>query len=553
MTNKTIKKVQSMPNIPSRYNMKNWQDTAVKYDSLVFDFEAKGDFLPFIWWDRTHINVKRDTFGIPSYVGSIKQCGGSDHEAITCITSVLGATVAGIDKSNQNGHNWVLMCENYFNSDNLENLFLNSTVSESGHTFWYEVYANLLASALLYFYPNTGGMEEKSKVAADKWYEACYHLGGKENKADFDHTAFDFKGLKPVDNGKWREPEAAAGIGWLMYMAYMKWKDKKYLQAAKWCMDFLERTEKNPFYELLLPYGAYIAARLNAEIGTNYDVEKLLNWCFDGNSECRPGWGVVSEKWGAYDCHGLCGSLTDWGQRWDSPDDGTFKDYKEELSGYAFAANTFSMAAPFIPLVRYDSSFAHDIGKWMLNAANNARLFYPDALPLDHQSCGFWRGDPNHAIAYEGLRKKWDTKSPYATGDAIRYSWGAIDLGLYGSAHSGIFGGIIKSTNVEGILQLDCLRTDYYHNKAYPTFLYYNPFPEVKTIEIYVGEAWVDLYDGVSHKFLKSKVNGNTAFEILGDTAVLLVLIPNNKEKQVKEGKLLAGDIVLDYQYPFNE
>ena len=42
------------------------------------------------------------------------------------------------------------------------------------------------------------------------------------------------------------------------------------------------------FYELQLPYGVYIAARMNAELGTDYDIEKMLNWCFD------PGQNVVS-------------------------------------------------------------------------------------------------------------------------------------------------------------------------------------------------------------------------------------------------------------------
>jgi len=551
VSQKSIKKVKIMPNKPDKYIMKNWKETAIKYDRLVFDFEAKGAFLPLIWWDKTFINLKKDTFGLPSYVGSIRQYNGGNHEAITCITSVLGATLAGIDKSSQNGYNWAAMCENYFNSDNGEDLFLNTTSSESGHTFWYEIYANLLINELLYYYPNTGEMERKSKIAADKWYEACFYLGGNNDCADFNHTAFDFKNLRAFDNGKWKEPEAAAGIGWLMYTAYNKWGDEKYLQAAKWCMDFLERMDKNPYYELLLPYGAYIAARLNAEQGTNYDVEKIINWCFDGDSECRPGWGVICETWGDYGCHGLCGSLTDWGQRWDGADDGTFNIYKEDTSGYAFAANTFSMAAPLIPLVRYDSSFAHDIGKWMLNAANNARFFYPDALPLENQSCGFWAADSNQVIAYEGLRKKWDTRTPYATGDAIRYSWGAIDLGLYGSAHAGIFGGIISETNVEGILKLDCLKTDYYHTEAYPTFLIYNPYSEIKSVEINAGHEAVDLYDAVSHKVLKQSIKCNTFVEIEGDSGIILVLVPSNKQKEIINGNLCADGIVIDYMNSF--
>jgi hypothetical protein len=51
----------------------------------------------------------------------------------------------------------------------------------------------------------------------------------------------------------------------------------------------------------------------------------------------------------------------------------------------------------------------------------------------------------------------------------------------------GILGGIIRETNVEKILQLDLLKTDYFHAEAYPTYLYYNPYSSTKTVEIDVG------------------------------------------------------------------
>jgi len=44
----------------------------------------------------------------------------------------------------------------------------------------------------------------------------------------------------------------------------------------------------------------------------------------------------------------------------------------------------------------------------------------------------------------------------------------------------GILGGIIDTTIVEKILQLDLLKTDYFHDASYPTFLYFNPFNENK-------------------------------------------------------------------------
>jgi len=76
--------------------------------------------------------------------------------------------------------------------------------------------------------------------------------------------------------------------------------------------------------KVLLPYGALIAARMNAELGRHYDVAKLVNACFEphGHLQARPGWGVISDRWNGLDAHGLSGA--------------------PRRRGYAFAMNTFN-------------------------------------------------------------------------------------------------------------------------------------------------------------------------------------------------------------------
>ena len=97
--------------------------------------------------------------------------------------------------------------------------------------------------------------------------------------------------------------------------------------------------------------------------------------------------------------------------------------------------NTFAQAGALVPVARYDPRYARALGKWMLNLTNAARLFYPGALPLEHESSADWSGDPSHVIAYEGLRRVWRGKSPFATGDPVVMNWGPkTDLGIYGSA-----------------------------------------------------------------------------------------------------------------------
>jgi hypothetical protein len=82
---KCIHKVQQMPKMPQPYAMKDWRETARKYDRFVFDFDKKGEFLPLIWWDTTHHNMTQKTFGLMSYVGKYKQGEDGTQESVNLL------------------------------------------------------------------------------------------------------------------------------------------------------------------------------------------------------------------------------------------------------------------------------------------------------------------------------------------------------------------------------------------------------------------------------------------------------------------------------------
>ncbi len=162
----------------------------------------------------------------------------------------------------------------------------------------------------------------------------------------------------------WIEPEAAAGIAWIEYMAWTRFKDPRFLdtadghpragspagrtQSAVRSASSVRRTGGSP-HEL--------------RAGPRYDVGKLLNECFDPHAapQARPGWGVISDRWNGLDASGLVGSTTDG-------------------EGYAFAMNTFQWAGAMAPIARYDTRYAHDIGKWMFEFIECARAFLPRHL-----------------------------------------------------------------------------------------------------------------------------------------------------------------------------
>jgi hypothetical protein len=681
----TIPRVERMPNLPQPFAMRDWRQVTWNYLDLVFDFEQRGEHLPLVGW----LDERRTMVSFPSYVG-----GPNDPEAVNYLAAVISGSLVGLDMRNYRGHDWVTLGTNFFNAQ--EGVYVNRPRGGTGGSFWYDVFPNVLFYQLNDLYPGNSARDQQARSVAQKWHEACVALGGKTGPLalpNFDHTGLNLKTMQPVDLGR-IEPEGAAGIAWLEYIAWLKFKDPRFLTAADWAIRSLEvkPVEQSPLYEVLMPYGALIAARMNAELGRHYDVAKLVNACFEprGRLQARPGWGVISDRWNGLDAHGLVGSTTDG-------------------EGYAFAMNTFQWAGALVPLARYDARYAHDLGKWMLNLANAARLFYPNAHDAEHQSSYAWakEHDGKSVIAYEGIRKwkrgavtaradyrtvrgrivqgsfasthfrdesppdrevfeeasgngppfehiwefnllqareswlvvaaeridgghtgnvfrfsfasrpegpynpafsvsgsdpaqvvelptahrnklyvkaessdrsagwsgpdklavdamavSYQSKiGPFAQGDLVvtfidllkeatvpivlyRPASAATDLGLYGSSHVGILGGIIKPTNVARILQLDLLKTDYFHGKAYPTYLYYNPYGSAKTVVVELGAEARDIYDPVSDQFSQESVHGRARITIPSDTARIVVLTPVGG-KILHEGKRTVIDNVI--------
>ena len=523
-----IPRIEQMPNLPSPFEMRDWKQTAIGYDSFVFDFNLTGQYLPLIWLNTNTVNYpNHNSFGLHTVVGTNST---ASSEAINLLPAVVGASLCGVDKSNQAGYNWVLMCEEYFNKNNGANVYLNHPDGSNWDDWWYDVMPNIFFYQLYSLYPNTGDFNFQFTSVADKWLAAVKTMGGSTTpwqKPNMDYRAFNLKTMKPYSLDV-HEPEAAGAIAWILYNAYIETNDTKYRIGADWAMEFLNGLTSNPSYELQLPYGAYLAARMNAELGTTYDIEKLVNWCF--NVGPLRDWGSILGHWGSYDVHGLIGEVNG-------------------SNDYAFLMNTFEQVGALVPLVRYDERFARAIGKWVLNASNAARLFYTNYLPDQNQDSEEWshQYDPNSYIGHEAMRETQYAQSPYATGDAIDGNWGMTNLALYGSSHIGILGGIIDTTNVEQILMLDLLKTDYFHKDAYPSYLIYNPYSEDKIVNVNFSNDQHDIYDVLSKTFLKNGVSGPTTITIPSDAAIIAIFLPSGGNITYDLDKMLINGIIVDY------
>ncbi|RJP56348.1 MAG: T9SS C-terminal target domain-containing protein [Ignavibacteriales bacterium] len=522
-----INRIDLMSDFPFPYLMRDWREVATGYDSFVFDYNIEGQYLPLIFFRNNTINYPDDiSFGLHTVVGTTSPTSG---EAINVIPAVVGASLIGIDKSNQNGYDWVKMCREFFNNRPEENVYLNHPSATSGDDWWYATMPNVFFYQLYDLYPETVDFNYQLRSVADQWLRAIETMGGSDTPwiiPNMNYRGWYLSTMTPHTSGV-KEPEAAGALAWLLYNAYKETREERYRIGAEWAMEFLNNYTTNPSYELQLPYGVYIAAKMNAELGTQYNIEKMINWTFDIGP--LRNWGAVVGSWGGLDMHGLIGEVN-----------GT--------NDYPFLMNTFQQAGALLPLLRYDDRFADALGKWMLNAANATRYFYPNFLPANKQDSEEWafQYDPNSYIGHEAIRQSQYGSSPYATGDAIAGGWGHTNLVLYGSSHVGIFGSIIDTTDVEGILKLDLLKTDFFCDDAYPTFLFFNPYDMDKTVSLDVGSN-KDIYESTSNTFISSGVSGITQITIPAKRSYIAVLTPNGGNISYEYEKLLVNGVIVDY------
>ena len=536
----SISRIDQMPNLPEPYKILDWRKKALDFDAYVFNFDTRICGYPFIWLDSAQRNIPQTTFGLYTAVNDSRQGpknnNGEFHESLNSLAALLGGGLVGIDKTSQNGYNYVKMVQNYFNSDNGWNIVMNNTCPEVallgggyGRDWWYDVFPNVLYYAVCDVFPGVSGADSIQHVIAEQFCKADSVLNG-----NYDYSYFDYSQMKGMVNNIPLQQDAAGGHAYVLYAAYKKFGDPRYLQHAKSALEALLSQKESRFYEILLPMSAIVASRLNAEEGTQYDVKKILDWTFDGcqNPNGRYGWGVMAGRWGDYDVSGLQGSILDGG-------------------GYAFFMNSVKLTWPLVPMVKYEPQFATAIGKWMLNNVNACRLFYPGEIDDEHQWLPEMKGLTDNNIAYEGLRKtdcygKESLKGiePVALGDGP--NWTPANpaesmFSLYSTSPVGILGAMVSETSESGILRINCNTTDFYSERPYPVYLYYNPHAENKVIGYY-SEEKVDLFDIVTKKYIARGRSGSFEIELPALNASVIVELPSGMKLRSVDGRIVTKD-----------
>jgi hypothetical protein len=99
------------------------------------------------------------------------------------------------------------------------------------------------------------------------------------------------------------------------------------------------------------------------------------------------------------------------------------------------------------------------------------------------------------------------------------------------------------------LLLLDLNNTDFFGNNAIPTYLIYNPYSEAVDVEINIENTEIDIYDVISEKMIIENAIDNATLQMNANEVMMLKFLPTGSELNQYDGKLLLGDIVIDYNY----
>jgi len=560
-----IARVEEMPRLPLPLHIIDWKKTARDYYTTLFNPDLQGVGLPAVNLAPLTAPDHRH-FSFDAYLQPQRR-RDPRGEAHACLLPVVGASMLGLDMNRLYDMNWIDPTIEWF--DPRTHIWSNRPGAgrQVGHVI-YDYWPLAMGTLLADQFPKHAAFNSALVQQADTLLQMGRDMGYPGNlNLDQDYQYRDGQwAVRPrrIDSNVGN----AATFAWALYGAYTRTGNPEYRAAAQeaigWWLAHPGR------YEMSHEMGPLVLARLNAEQGGNFDMQRMLNIWFGDYTAFTPPlpggqvmpWGITAgTHLGGITCDGLDGAC------WRNSENGF----------YAFAMGSYQAPGWLLPAVRYDQRIARAAARYALHAANSCRYFLGIDLDAEHQDHKAWRDSlPNGAgylFSYEGVRSVPHANTPdhspqpYATGDAVfdRYRrakipsaqyWidkdqfcrSADNIALYMGNSIGFLGALYNATDVPGIIAWDLNITDHFAPSSYPTRLLYNPFNDTRIVTLNVGEAPVDLYDTVTGQFIAKNVCGNQPLTLAPDQAAVIVMAPANLAPKLVGHQLQLNGVTINYR-----
>ncbi|MCS7221850.1 MAG: hypothetical protein RML36_02050 [Anaerolineae bacterium] len=443
-----------------------WAEIAERFDRFIMDPD--------------HQVVYTDPKGHIAFTAFLESphYGGMRHELVTFGPIVLGKALRGEDV-----RPFLPSLAGYFCDE--VGLFLN-TPGQLRIEYWYLMYVHALAWQII----RRVGMEDAGLVA--KWRRSMETLRqmAQSIRYDFNAQGFDFRRCVPwTRRAIFRQPDAIGAYGYLMLLAYETFGEGGLLEEAVNALDRYLAFPSNPWYEIPSGAMATLAIARLVKRGIPLDLHRALNFALDPLAH------LILGQWGGREVHGLCR-----GWRFSQPES-------------AYSMESMILLPYLLPVARYAPEYARVIGRYALNVASNMRLFYSEYMRGIES-----RPDLSPAVPYERLFQSYNGQSPYAAGDFHGHK------SIYGGAYALWWGAVIAPTNNDFILKLDLTKTDFLAHAPLPAFLYYNPWPEARTVQVAIGEGPSDFYDAATGDLIGQRICGEGTISLppIGTRAIIL-------------------------------
>ena len=183
---RAIASVERMPHVPEPLAVRDWRAVSRSYYKRILDPDAVGDGFPVV-----EIKADKAAFRMKSYVGS-KLSG----EAVTSLSVVVGARLAGLDPRNLHGIDYVSRCKAWY--DPAHGFYRHtvgdrSSVVHSGiYGYWNAIVGTMLAAQ----YPEDTQFKHQAITAARAFHVIARGLGCPD-RPDYDVLGWDFENEKP--------------------------------------------------------------------------------------------------------------------------------------------------------------------------------------------------------------------------------------------------------------------------------------------------------------------------------------------------------------------